>query len=167
MNERRRFLQTAATGVAVGAFASVPKLAHGQHPVAPQRPEAFVVTRYGAEGDGKTLDTAAINSAIEAASKAGGGIVLLPAGAYLCYSIHLKSNVTLQLTNGATIVAAPGPEPGQQGKYDLAESNAPWDAYQDFGHNHWHNSLIWGEGLENVAIIGSGLIWGKGLSRGW
>jgi polygalacturonase len=167
MNERRRFLQSAATGVAVGAFASVPKLAHGQHPVAPQRPEAFVVTRYGAKGDGKTLDTAAINSAIEAASKAGGGIVLLPAGAYLCYSIHLKSNVTLQLTTGATIVAAPGPEPGQQGKYDLAESNAPWDAYQDFGHNHWHNSLIWGEGLENVAIIGSGLIWGKGLSRGW
>ena len=49
----------------------------------------------------------------------------------------------------------------------MAESNKPWEDYQDFGHNHWHNSLIWGEGLENVAICGPGLIWGKGLSRGW
>ena len=32
--------------------------------------------------------------------------------------------------------------------YDLAESNKPWEDYQDYGHNHWHNSLIWGEGLE-------------------
>ena len=126
-----------------------------------------MVTRYGAKGDGKGLDTPAINAAIDAAASAGGGIVFFPAGSYLCYSIRLKSNVTVQLTTGATIVAAPGPEPGEQGKYDLAESNAPWENYQDFGHNHWHNSLIWGEGLENVAIIGRGLIWGKGLSRGW
>jgi polygalacturonase len=52
------------------------------------------------------------------------------------------------------------------GAYDLAESNAPWEKYQDYGHNHWHNSLIWGEGLQNVGIFGTGLIWGKGLSRG-
>ena len=166
-NERRRFLKTAATGVAAGVFTSVPKITHAENSAIPPRPEVFVVTRYGAKGDGKTLATAAINSAIEAASQPHGGIVFFPAGSYLCHSIHLKSNVTLQLMTGATIVAAPGPEPGQQGKYDLAESNAPWEAYQDFGHNHWHNSLIWGEGLENVAIIGSGLIWGKGLSRGW
>ena len=52
-------------------------------------------------------------------------------------------------------------------EYDLAESNQPWEDYQDYGHNHWHNSLIWGEGLEEVSICGPGLIWGKGLSRGW
>ena len=51
--------------------------------------------------------------------------------------------------------------------YDPAESNKPWEDYQDYGHNHWHNSLIWGEGLEDVSICGPGLIWGKGLSRGW
>lgn len=164
-SERRRFLQLAGTGIT--ALAALPRKSFAQSAANPASDAIFPVTRFGAKADGKTLDTDAINSAIDAASRAGGGIVLLPAGSYLCYSIHLKSNVTLQLTTGATIVAAPGPELGQQGKYDLAESNAPWEAYQDFGHNHWHNSLIWGEGLENVAIIGSGLIWGKGLSRGW
>jgi len=166
-NERRRFLTGAASGLAAAAFCSIPRTSSAQISAVPVPGPIFVVTRFGAKGDGRTLDTAAINSAIDAASRAGGGIVLLPAGSYLCYSIHLKSNITLQLTTGATIAAAPGPEPGQQGKYDLAESNAPWEAYQDFGHNHWHNSLIWGEGLENIAIIGGGLIWGKGLSRGW
>ena len=164
-NDRRRFLQAAGTGIT--AFAGLPQKSFAENVPNTNSDVVFPVTRFGAKGDGKTLDTDAINSAIDSASRAGGGIVLLPAGSYLSYSIHLKSNVTLQLTTGATIVAAPGPEPGQQGKYDLAESNAPWEAYQDFGHNHWHNSLIWGEGLENVTIIGSGLIWGKGLSRGW
>lgn len=164
-NERRRFLQAAGTGLT--ALAALPQKSIAQSAANTNSDVVFPVTRFGAKGDGKALDTDAINSAIDAASRAGGGIVVLPAGSYLCYSIHLKSNITLQLATGATIVAAPGPEPGQQGKYDLAESNAPWEAYQDFGHNHWHNSLIWGERLENVAIIGSGLIWGKGLSRGW
>jgi len=50
------------------------------------------------------------------------------------------------------------------GKYDPPEPNQ-WDKYQDFGHSHWHNSLIWGEGVENVSILGPGLIWGKGLVR--
>ena len=149
------------------ALAALPQTSFAQTSQNAHADAVFPVTRFGAKADGKTLDTDAINSAIDAASRAGGGIVLLPAGSYLCYSIHLKSNVTLQLTTGATIIAAPGPEPGHQGKYDLAESNAPWEAYQDFGHNHWHNSLMWGEGLENVAIVGSGVIWGKGLSRGW
>ncbi len=165
-NARRSFLKAAGAGLAAGAFVSLPEKALTQDSVA-ERQDFFLVTHFGAKGDGKTLDTDAINTAIDAASRAGGGVVLLPAGSYLCYSIHLKSNVTLQLVTGATIIAAPSPVPGEQGKYDLAESNAPWESYQDFGHNHWHNSLIWGEGLENVAIVGSGLIWGKGLSRGW
>ena len=40
-----------------------------------------------------------------------------------------------------------------------------WDKFQDFGHSHFHNSLIWGEGLENIAIVGGGLISGKALMR--
>jgi polygalacturonase len=166
-NDRRRFLKAVGSGVAAGALVSLPAKAVAQSSDGRPAENVFPVTRFGAKGDGKSLDTAAVNRAIDAAADAGGGVVSFLAGSYLCYSIHLKSNVTLQLTTGATIVAAPGPEPGEHGKYDLAESNAPWEDYQDFGHNHWHNSLIWGDGLENVAIVGSGLIWGKGLSRGW
>src|SRR5208283_4980917 len=46
-----------------------------------------------------------------------------------------------------------------------AEPNE-WDKYQDFGHSHFHNSLIWGEGLGNIAILGYGRIWGRSLSKG-
>ena len=123
------------------------------------------VRAFGATGDGKTLDTPAINKAIDAAAAAGGGIVRFPAGSYLCYSIHLKSHITLFLDPGATIVAADAPAAGAGGGYDPPEPNA-WDKFQDFGHSHWHNSLIWGEDLENISIEGQGLIWGKGLSRG-
>ncbi len=107
----------------------------------------------------------AINKAIDAAAAAGGGIVRFPAGSYLCYSIHLKSHITLSLDPGATIVAADAPAEGAGGGYDPPEPNA-WDKFQDFGHSHWHNSLIWGEDLQNISIEGQGLIWGKGLSRG-
>jgi polygalacturonase len=130
--------------------------------------QCFVdVSQFGATGDGKTLDSPAINKTIEAVAAGGGGTICFPAGTYLCYSIRLKSNITLLLHQGATILAADPTTDGSGKGYDLAESNTPWENYQDYGHNHWHNSLIWGEGLENVAILGPGLIWGKGLSRGW
>ena len=125
----------------------------------------FDVKTYGATGDGKTLDTDAINKAIEAANAAGGGTVLFPAGTYASYSIHLKSNVTLYLDAGATLLAADPLPAGTPGGYDAPEPNAS-DPYEDFGHSHWHNSLIWGDGLENVSILGPGRIFGKGLSRG-
>ena len=122
------------------------------------------ICEFGARGDGRTVDSSAINKAIEAASSMKGGIIYFPAGLYLCYSIRLKSNVQLLFGNGATIIAAETKDGSTQG-YDLAEAN-PWDHYQDFGHSHWHNSLIWGEDLDNVSIVGPGMIWGKGLSRG-
>jgi polygalacturonase len=122
----------------------------------------YDVRAFGARGDGKTLDTAAINKAIEAAAAAGGGTVNFPAGTYLSVSIRLRSNITLQLNQGATILAADR-VPGKV-EYDLPEPNQ-WDMYQDFGHSHWQNSLIWGIGLENVSIVGPGLINGRGLTR--
>ncbi len=126
---------------------------------------SFNVREFGATGDGHTLDTSAINQAIASAADAGGGTVEFPAGDYLSYSIHLRSNVTLHLGSGATVIAADPPAPGASGGYDPAEPNE-WNQFQDFGHSHFHNSLIWGEGLENVSIIGPGRIYGRGLSRG-
>src|SRR5215470_285666 len=126
------------------------------------RAGVYDVRAFGAKGDGETLDTAAINKAIDAAAAAGGGTVRFPAGSYLTFSIHLKSNITLYLDQCSTIVAA---DPvADHGTYDAPEPNQ-WYQYQDFGHSHFHNSLIWGEGLVNVSILGPGLIWGKGLVR--
>jgi polygalacturonase len=181
---RRDFLRVGSLGVA----GAIPAIAAAQNVAAPQAPQVPAtnpdqnatplqmappqsVRVYGAAGDGKTLDTAAINRAIDAAASAGGGLVLFPAGVYLTFSIHLKSNVHLHLEHGATILAAESPKPGDAtgyngGTYDAAEPNAPWEPYQDYGHNHWHNSLIWGEDLHDVSITGSGLIYGKGLSFG-
>lgn len=121
----------------------------------------FDVTKFGAKGDGRTIDTAAINRAIDAAATRG-GTVYFPAGTYASYSIHLKSNIALYLGAGATILAA-APAGGRG--YDPAEPGAG-NPYQDFGHSHWHNSLIWGENLENVTIEGPGKIDGQGLVAG-
>ena len=120
------------------------------------------VKDYGAVGDGSTMDTRSINSAIQTAAESGGGIVFFPAGEYLSESIHLLSNITLYLDQGAVLVAAPPDSPG----YDSAEQ-AVNDLYQDYGHSHFHNSFIWGEHLHDIAITGQGMIWGKGLVRGY
>ena len=123
--------------------------------------QPYNIRAYGAAGDGKSLDTPAINRAIDAAYAAGGGTVYFPAGTYLSATIRLRSNITLHLDAGATIVAA---DTG----YDEPEPNKWGDLkYQDFGHSHWRNSLIWGDGLENISIVGHGLISGEGLNRGW
>ena len=128
----------------------------------------FNVRHFGARGDGNTLDTAAINRAIAAAARAGGGRVLFPAGNYLSFSIHLASRVTLYLGDGAALIAAQPPaSPGASGGYDHPEPNPAAGYFEDFGHRHWHNSLIWGDGLHDVAILGPGLIWGRGLSQGY
>jgi len=166
-NARRRFLKTAGLGIAGTALVALPARGAAETAAANAKVSSYDVTAFGAKGDGRTLDTSAINETIEVAAAAGGGVVCFPAGTYFSYSIQLKSNVALHLSPGSTILAADPPSENSRGGYDLAESNAPWEAYQDFGHNHWHNSLLWGEGLENVSILGPGLIWGKGLSRGW
>lgn len=124
---------------------------------------SFNVKEFGAKGDGKHIDSPAINEAIKAAGQAGGGTIYFPAGIYACYSIRLQNNITLHLDNGAVLKAAVATQ--EQG-YDPAEEN-PHDKYQDFGHSHWKNSLIWGIGLHDITICGNGLIDGsEGLNRG-
>ena len=125
------------------------------------------VRRMGAVGDGRAIDSGAVNRAIDRTAARGGGVVHFPAGTYACYTIRLKSGVALHLDPGATLLAASVPREGlASGGYDAAEPQGNWEPYQDYGHNHWRNSLIWGEGLHDIAVFGRGRIWGRGLSRG-
>jgi polygalacturonase len=170
MNDQRRsllkFTPFALAGLAVKSVAAQSEQMHPE-----PSPLFFDVRVYGAAGSGNALDSIGVNAAIHAAAAAGGGTVVFPAGTYLCFSIRLLSNVHLYLSQGATILAAASPLPGQTtgemgGTYDAAEPDTAYNVYQDYGHNHWHNSLIWGEDLHNVGISGPGLIYGKGLSFG-
>ena len=171
---RSRILSVALLGCSAAAVIGGPRPLEGLPTSVEQtRPEAafhllarvYDVKAFGAIGDGKTLDTDAINNAILAAHAAGGGTVVLPPGVYLSASIRLQSNITLYLEAGSTLEAAD--EKGAT--FDPPEPNE-WDEkfhYQDFGHSHWQNSLIWGIGLKNVSILGPGLIHGKGLDNGF
>ena len=73
----------------------------------------FNVRRYGATGDGKTVDTPAINRAIEAIAASGGGTLFFPAGTFVCFTVRLKSNVGLYLSQGCIILAADSPKPDE------------------------------------------------------
>jgi polygalacturonase len=126
--------------------------------------KGYNVREFGAKGNGSTLDTAAFNRAMEAAAVEGGGVVEVPAGRYLCFTLHLHSHIELRFAPGAVLIAA---TPKGADRYDLPEMQpAAILPYQDYGHNHWHNSLLWGEGLTNVAITGPGELWGRGLQKG-
>ena len=160
METRRHSVVVLAVVLALAGVSAVPRPS-SSNAAKPADNIRYDVRNYGATGDGKTLDTPAINKAIDAAATAGGGTVFFPTGNYLSVSIHLKNNIALYLDQGATIIAA---NTSNDVKYDPPEPNQ-WDAYQDFGHSHWHNSLIWGENLNNISILGPGMIWGRGLVR--
>ena len=121
----------------------------------------YNVRSFGAVGDGKSLDSPAFNTAIESAFANGGGKIIVPAGIYLCGSIHLKSNIELHLLPGAIIKAAPA----SMKVYDESESFGGFPEYQDGGHTYFHNSLIWAEGQDNISITGRGMIDGEGLTK--
>jgi polygalacturonase len=107
---------------------------------------------FGAAGDGKTLDTAAMQAAIDACAGKG-GTVWVPAGKYLIGSLFLKNNLSLYLDAGATLLGSQSPE-----DYPLIESR--WEGAQQ----RTHAPLIGGQNLENVAITGRGVIDGCGES---
>lgn len=102
----------------------------------------FNIVAFGAVGDGKTLNTAAIQAAIDAAHSRGGGTVIVPPGTFLTGSIVLKSNVTLEVQRQAILLGSANP-----------------DHYQ--GLNRW-KALVLAHGQHNLAITGNGQINGQG-----
>jgi len=111
----------------------------------------YNVKNFGAIGDGVTNDTPAINRAIAKCNASGGGTVAFPAGKYSAASIHIKSNVRLLLDKDAVIFGGP------KENFEAPEPNPHFDKYQDFGHSHFHDALMWGENIKNFAIEGGQL----------
>ncbi|MGX6607290.1 glycoside hydrolase family 28 protein [Micromonosporaceae bacterium Da 78-11] len=145
---RKALVTLAVLSIATaGTAVATPALAAG----------TFDVRGYGAAGNGSANATPAINRAIVAANAAGGGTVRFTAGTYKsANSIHLLSHVTLQLDSGSTIIGGSGTG------YDHAEPN-PNSAYQDYGHSHFQDAMIWGDRLTDIGFTGSGTIDGGGF----
>lgn len=92
------------------------------------------VRAFGTTGDGVTIDSAAIDRAIDSVAKRGGGTVYFPSRTYASYTIHQQSRVALYLDEGATLLAASVPKEGlSSGGYDRAEPQDPAvEPFQDF-----------------------------------
>jgi polygalacturonase len=113
----------------------------------------FNVRDYGAVGDGKTLDTAALNKAVAACAQAGGGQVRFPPGRYLSATVHLKNRVTLYLEAGARLVGAKDPNLYQHPTPPAFLPEAKW--------GKWHRALLLADGAEDIEIAGSGVMDGN------
>ncbi len=114
----------------------------------------FYVNNFGAIADGKTINTKAIQSAIDACAKAGGGKVVLTSGKYLSGSIIMKSNVELHFEQNATLLGSTSHE-----DYPLQPLPKYRSHKDQLGGFH---ALIYAEGVENIAITGRGTIDGQG-----
>ena len=120
---------------------------------------ALNVRDYGAKGDGVTKDTAAIQAAIDAAEKQGGGEVHIPPGRYISGTIRLKNNVTLYLEAGATLAESPDNE-----DFDKYEE-LPFKSVSDNETTYFHYGLVTADGVHNIGIVGEGTIDGNRTHR--
>ena len=158
---RKDFLLRSAAALAPGlAWASHPVAASAsatEHPVA--NLGVFNVLQFGAKGDGKSKDTAAIQAAIDAAGKSGGTVVF-PAGNFLSGTLRLRSSVSLYLGPGCTLAASP-----DKADFDTYEKLS-YDTFSDEETSYFHHALITGEGLENISVSGEGTIEGNRNQRG-
>jgi len=115
----------------------------------PPDPVIFNIKTYGAVGDGVALDTESIQKTIDACHAEGGGIVLIPAGDFQVGTIRLKSNVTLSLDHGASLL----------GSTNLADY--PTEGLSDPREGGPH-CLIYAKNADNITIEGLGVIDGRG-----
>ncbi|HEY4414202.1 MAG TPA: glycoside hydrolase family 28 protein [Verrucomicrobiae bacterium] len=121
----------------------------------------FDVKDQGAQGDGRTLDSAAINRAVDACHANGGGLVYVPPGTYLCGTVVLKSNVTLYLEAGAILLGS---------KHILDYTPKPFhttstaDIFGNDKQDTTERHLIYARDATNVILTGFGTIDGQGPS---
>jgi len=112
----------------------------------------FNVKVYGTKADGITLDTEAVQKAVDACNEAGGGKVFFPKGMYVLSTVFLKSNVHIELEEGALILGALDFYAyAQQEKID-------YPAYQDASHTYFDLSMFVGRNCDNISITGKGKI---------
>jgi polygalacturonase len=138
------------------AWAQVPAiLKRIKAPVFPRRD--FDVTRFGAVSDGKTDGTEAFRRAIDACATAGGGRVVVPAGTFLTGAIHLKSNVNLHVSEGATIKFS------QDTKRYLPLVFSRWEGMELMNYS----PFIYAFEQKNIAITGAGTLDGQGDQAHW
>ncbi len=112
---------------------------------------AVSVFRFGAKGDGRTLDTGAIQAAVDAAHEGGGGTVVVPSGAFVTGSIFLKDNVTLFLDPGAVLLASRDPR-------DFPVVRGRWEGLT----REIRAAIIYAAGAKRIAVVGRGTIDGRG-----
>jgi len=110
----------------------------------------FNVRDFAAKGDGETLDTAAVQAAVDECADASGGIVYVPAGRYLCGTVFLKSNVTLQLAPQAVLL-------GSGRLADYSDKTKGPEYYPFF-----NKCLLYGEKASKICLRGTGTINGQG-----
>jgi len=126
-----------------------------KEPVFPDK--TFNIIDFGAKADGITLDTEAIQTAIDKCSKAGGGRVLVPAGTYLTGAIHLKNDVNLHVAENAVLKFSTNPD-----DY-LPLVQTRWEGNDVFNYS----PLIYANGQNNFAVTGKGTIDGQGSKENW
>jgi polygalacturonase len=116
----------------------------------------FLITKYGAVGDGKTLNTEAFKKAINACNKQGGGKVIVPLGTFLTGAIHLKSNVELHLVDSARILFSRDPK-----DYPIVFTR--WEGMELMNYS----ALIYAYGQQNIAVTGNGTLDGNADADNW
>lgn len=120
---------------------------------------------YGAIGDGRTLDTRAVQKAFDTCASQGGGTVTFPPGRYLCGTLQLRSGLHVLLEAGATLLGS-----SDLDRDFLPDESRDDELYQDTSHSYFQHSLLWGEHLSDVSITGTGgvdlqSVWEKDFSR--
>ena len=134
------------SGVKPYSFSNLPKVAKTVF-----KKDTISIVKFGAVNDGLSLNTKAINSAILACNKNGGGVVLVPKGLWLTGPIELKSNVNLHLQENAILQFTK-----DFSQYPLVASN--WEGLPQMRNQ----SPLWANNQNNIAITGKGIIDGGG-----
>ena len=149
---RRQWLGAVSTAVALSPAHSSATERSG--PASADKAHLYNIRDFGAKGDGRTLDTAALQAAINACTRDGGGTVLVPPGTFVIGTTELKSNVTLHLAASATLSGS------GDGKNYHAIDTIPLSGDSTLVDGNW--ALLFAVDATNITIEGPGTIDGQG-----